>query len=194
MLPAMNALRLFIALPLSAALKKNAESLQNRGMRQVEGIRWVAPTQMHLTLLFLGRVPPEKQAQIETMICETAACSQSFTLEFSGVGVFPHIQSPKVVWAGVSGVPALMALQETLALQIAKIPFPVETRPFRPHLTLGRIRGKGSVNALRAWIKQEEGVALGACRMSSVCLMESQLSTQGARYITCLEAPLKSVN
>ncbi len=189
----MNALRLFIALSFSADVKERCAAIQDRGRKQLADIRWISPQQLHLTLVFLGKVLKTEQVNIEHIMRETAAKYPPFTLEFSGLGVFPRLKSPKVLWAGLAENPVLMALQEELMLNISNIPFDIETRPFRPHLTLGRIRQKIDIQALGQWIAQEKNVSLGLSHISSFDLIESQLTPQGARYIPRLTVKLKPV-
>ena len=139
-----GAVRVFVAIdlpdPAKEALRQAVADLQ--GDLQ-QGIRWVRPEGIHLTLKFLGDVSSARAGDIQEAMERAArefgpAC---FRLALSGLGVFPNPREPRVLWAGVSGdMEALEHLQGLTDGCLEDAGFARERRPFRPHLTLGRVR------------------------------------------------------
>jgi 2'-5' RNA ligase len=102
---------------------------------------WTAPTRWHLTLLFLGAVPDDRLPDVVAAAAPAMAGTPPLTLRLSGGGRFGSLRRPQVVWTGLEGdVAALVELAERLRAAVQALDLPVEDRPFRPHLTLGRWR------------------------------------------------------
>lgn len=103
--------------------------------------RWTVPERWHLTLLFLGRVPEDDVAPLVELAAPAVAATPPLTLRLAGGGRFGSVRRPQVAWAGLDGdVEPLVALAKRLATAARRLRLPVEDRPFRPHLTLGRWR------------------------------------------------------
>jgi RNA 2',3'-cyclic 3'-phosphodiesterase len=183
--------RLFVALPISEEIRKGCEALQTVGKTKTTGVRWVDPQQIHLTLVFLGWTDRSLQERIEAVIQEVAGGAPPFSIDVAGLGVFPRLRSPKVVWAGIPEAAPLMKLQHDLAEKIGSLDIPLETRPYRPHLTLGRVKDGGVSDPFVQWITQEKGVQIGRCAVSEVVLMESRLKPGGSVYGRLFTSPLK---
>lgn len=182
--------RLFIAFPISDAIQRKYAALQERGREQLASMRWSRADPLHLTLLFLGETPQSDQRKVEAIIRACAASIPPFMVEISTLGLFPHVRAPRILWVGISEEAPMMALQKMLAEQIGALGFPIEKRPFRPHLTLGRIKKGMAAHRLADWMKQEEGIHFGKCCINEVILMESQLGPEGPCYLPRLTTPL----
>lgn len=103
--------------------------------------RWTAPRRWHLTLLFLGAVPEECVAPLVGAAAPAVGAAPAMDLRLAGGGRFGSLRRPQVAWAGLDGdVQALVVLAARLADAARGLGLPVEDRPFRPHLTLGRWR------------------------------------------------------
>ncbi|MFQ5949705.1 MAG: RNA 2',3'-cyclic phosphodiesterase, partial [Nitrospiria bacterium] len=184
--------RLFIALPLSKEIRRGCAMLQERGRNLIASVRWSDPEKLHLTLLFLGQIEWSVQLQIKEIIQGVANSFPPFSVDISGLGAFPKRRSPRVIWIGISEAPLLMTIQQKFVTSIASLGIPIETRPYRPHLTLGRIKKEGGATGpLTDWLMQEEGVALGRCEVKEIMLMESQLRPEGPLHKCLLAAPLR---
>ncbi len=109
-------------------------------LRQAPGApRWGDPARWHLTLLFLGAVPSALLPGLTGAVTDAVAPTPPATLRLAGAGRFGSRRRPQVCWAGVDGdVAVLTALAARLAAAARGLGLPVEDRPFRPHLTLGR--------------------------------------------------------
>ena len=111
-------------------------------LREAPGApRWTPPARWHLTLLFLGAVPADRVEEVVAAAGPAVAATPSMTLLLAGAGRFGSRRRPQVFWTGVTGDgDALGALAGRLAAVVRGLRLPVEDRPFRAHLTLGRWR------------------------------------------------------
>lgn len=109
-------------------------------LRELPGApRWGTPERWHVTLLFLGAVPEECVGPLVTAVAPAVAAAPAMALRLAGVGRFGSLRRPQVAWAGLDGdVGPLVELAGRLADAARGLRLPVEDRPFRPHLTLGR--------------------------------------------------------
>lgn len=111
-------------------------------LRELPGApRWTAPERWHLTLVFLGDVPEERVPRLRDGVGGAVVGTPAMTLRLAGGGRFGSRRRPQVAWAGVEGdVAPLAELAGRLARAARRLRLPVEDRPFRAHLTLGRWR------------------------------------------------------
>lgn len=133
--------RLFLAVtPPPGAVADLARAVQP--LRGAPGApRWIPPERWHLTLLFLGTVAEERIGPLREAMGAAVAGSPAMTLAFAGGGRFGSRRRPQVAWAGVAGdTGPLTELAGRLAGAARSLRLPVEERPFRAHLTLGRWR------------------------------------------------------
>ena len=187
-------IRSFIAVGVPAAAQQALADAAGRlrsGLPPV--VRWAAPDGMHLTLKFLGNINP---AQVTPLLAALSAAAQEtapLALRLSRLGVFPNPRRPRVLWAGVAGdTDALAALQQSVERAAAALGFPPESRPFAPHITLGRVRREADERALR-----QVGEAARAApplppspwTVDAVHLMQSVPTPGGMRYTELGAAP-----
>lgn len=149
-------------------------------------VKWLDPDSIHLTLKFLGNVPEEKLSAIRAAIEQEAAVAEPCALELRGLGAFPNLRSPRVIWVGLGGeVSRLAHLQRGLDQAMVHLGFPAETREFSPHLTLGRVRDR-----VRFQDRIDLSAAISSVKMpldlkfvvNEVSLIKSTLTPQGAIY------------
>ena len=109
-------------------------------MRDLDGApRWTPRDRWHLTVLFLGAVPEDLAPALEEGLGQAAVATPAMTLRLAGAGRFGSPRRPQVFWTGLDGdLAPLVALAGRLAEVARRLDLPVEDRPFRPHLTLGR--------------------------------------------------------
>lgn len=183
----MEQIRAFIAIELPEGLKISLARLQDslRSGRE-EFVKWVDPEGIHLTLKFLGNVPSDKIAEITEATARAAKGVKPFYLQAQGVGAFPNLKSPKVVWVGLGGeIQSLKNLQSRIERTLSELDFPTEAKEFSPHLTLGRVRDKATSRD-----RSQLGEALGTLKFESssaflvdeISLMRSTLTSSGAIY------------
>ena len=192
----MSTYRLFVAIDLPPDLIEALLKLQDR-LREARPVRWVKPAHMHLTLQFLGAVP---LTQIDPL---TAALEKNisgqkrpFGLVTAGIGVFPSLKRPRVIWAGIAGdVPALNALQAGVVQATEAMGISSDKRPYKAHLTLGRVdkRAKSQdYHQIGQLIRQKQGSIgqVGSIQVTQIHLIRSQLKPGGPIYTTLAEIGL----
>jgi 2'-5' RNA ligase len=137
-------IRSFIAIALTDQARDEITLLQGRLEEVVPNrtVRWTAPQNIHLTLHFLGDVSVDHLEAVGQALTDVTAGTQPFSLALKNLGCFPNIARPRIVWVGLSGATdILVALQRELGQQLNKaIDFQPESRPYSPHLTIGRVR------------------------------------------------------
>jgi 2'-5' RNA ligase len=187
--------RLFAALDLPPAVREALAEVTAylRDQLPRNGVRWVRPAGIHLTLRFYGDVTNEQAPHLQTSLAKAARGVAPIALELSGLGVFPNAVAPRVVWVGIAGdLEPLQKIQTALEADARALGFTPETRPFTPHLTLGR------VNQLRAPEKQRLSQLLketpvkspGRFTLDRLSLIKSDLKPAGAVYTPLFTATL----
>lgn len=188
--------RLFIACELNpegqAALSAVIEDLKVKcGGNDV---RWVNPDLVHLTVKFLGEVPVPKIPAIKLALQEAVVRHSPFNLEFDTIGTFGGREGLRLMWIGIAGdVLRLEALVRASNTVLGVVGFEPDRRPFRPHLTLGRIRDNVSTRR-RAEIEVAVGkttVPEFTWRVGQISLIRSTLLPGGPRYDVLATFPLR---
>ena len=180
-------IRTFIALPLPPDwIESLGGVMRQLAVRVPSGVRWVDPTGIHLTLRFLGNTDTAQVPGIIAGLRGELAGAVTPDLSLSGLGTFPPQGNPRVIWAGVSGqLDRLTGLQRGAESAVAALGWPAEPRPFRPHLTLGRIRNRASDAQRRAVLDTIAGIEIpgrSIWRPDLVRLYQSVLTPQGPIY------------
>jgi len=151
----------------------------------------VSPDNLHITLRFLGEVDDTRVAELGGVLDEAAAGLPRFGLGIRGLGAFPTLTRPRVIWAGVGeGAGALRTLAGRVESGLARVGVPAEDRPFSGHVTLGRIREPRHDPGLAATLASGASRYFGTLSVERVCLMRSDLSPRGARYTEVAAAGL----
>jgi 2'-5' RNA ligase len=173
-------MRLFFALPLPAEVKERLRpSLEAAHEAGGEGVGFTRITQIHFTLAFLGEQPSAEGALAAG---EVLRDNEAFDLAIGGAGAFPNTARPRVLWLGVSeGAAQLVVAAERLRRALQSAGFAVEERPFRPHLTVGRVRPRGEKSARLALSAIAPG-ELSRFTVREACLMQSVLGRGGATH------------
>lgn len=184
--------RAFAALPLPpevrAALDRTRDTLQQSGAR----VGWLGVADFHLTLCFFGDADGARVEALRALTEAAAAASRPFRFDVAGLGVFGPPRAPRVVWAGVPDPPPELAdLANRLRALARSAGFPVEARPYRPHITLGRVRDRAAGLALTSAMRSLISNRYGNVPADRVLLMSAVEPTAAARYRTLHEAALK---
>lgn len=187
-------MRLFVALNLPAAERQRIHESTRRLREGGFPVRWVAPEQIHLTMKFLGHVADARAGEIERAVRDSARGVRPFELRVGGVGGFPNLRNPRVVWLGVEPAPEMESLYGELEDQLDALSFDRETRAFHPHLTLGRAQSDARAAALRGLDATCAEIGYrSVVPVRTLDLMESHLKRSGAEYEVRLAAPLGQV-
>jgi RNA 2',3'-cyclic 3'-phosphodiesterase len=169
-------MRLFVGIPLTPAVIEELSAISMRLQSKADGLRWSAPESWHITLQFLGNT-----AQYECIVARLAELrvpSVSITLE--GLGFF---ERAGIFFAGVVLTPALLALQQSVSAATHLCGFIPETRPYHPHITLARSKGKKpqGLRELKAKIHREP--RFSPFEADAFVLYESLTRPEGSQYL-----------
>ena len=176
-------IRAFVAVSVSESVLQRCREIGDR-LRELnlEG-RFARARSLHLTLQFLGNIEEEKVAQIEKVLQETGRESMPFSLEIRKLGVFPNLSRPRILWIGVYPAEVLSDLQGSLQQSLEPLGFPVQDRPFHPHLTLLRFKSLKFFSTLIDHIeRQGTQEHAGVLKVQEFHLYQSILKSDGARY------------
>jgi len=177
----MRQVRAFLAIPIAAPLRREIARTQQQLAADLPQVRWVAPETIHLTLRFFGDIPEESLEKIGEVMLSVGRLCSPFPVEVAGVGAFPSLSRPRVIWLGVRGGSALAALHSAIDAGLQRIGFPGEERPFSPHLTLGRSRQR--LAAALPVLERYCDVACGTLTADRMILYESRLEPSGAVHL-----------
>lgn len=182
--------RSFIAVDLDPAVLTAVVALQDVLREGGGDVRWVRPEGLHVTLRFLGGVEPEVLEGVHTAVREAVAARSTSSLRVRGVGGFPSLRRPRVLWVGLQDDGVLGELAEAVAAALTPLGFPPPEHPFRAHATIGR------VNSMRGWQRFEEILRahedddLGTSRLRAVVVYRSILQRGGSVYTPLWTIPL----
>ena len=183
-------MRAFIAIDLEPGIKEALLALVRDLKATRADVRWAAAAGMHLTLKFLGPVDEGQAARVKDVLSKVAGRHGPFRLELRGTGAFPGERSPRVLWVGFADEPALAALQSDLEASLVPEGFEREERDFRPHLTLGRVKGPQRLAQAMTELAKHREESFGAMTAARLTLFESLLRPEGAEYRTVFEVSL----
>lgn len=152
-----------------------------------QAIRWTAPASVHLTLRFLGDTTAEQQRLLQDALPRLVAAHRSFALSVQEIGYFPNVHTPSIVWLGLQPIDqTLFQLQAHLEQAVQAVGFAAERKPFRPHLTIGRMRQSIMRPQQRAigHVFARGAIALPTRDfiVNNIVHMRSELEPTGARY------------
>lgn len=196
-------IRTFIAIELPKSLKTGLVELQTRLQKKAppRAVRWVRPESIHLTIKFLGPTPETQVDDIIEDLESTCAFLSPFTYTVGGLGCFPNLRRPRVIWVGVQEpTETLSNLQRAIEDACAGLGFERERRAFHPHLTLGRLHNRasrGEQGAIGNFVQGldqgalTEVASLGTMAAKGISLIRSDLRPTGAVYTTLGEIELK---
>lgn len=184
-------LRVFVAVKVCSPdilerIRRLQDELQNAGLKA----KMVEEENMHLTLQFIGEIPYEKVSLIQNNLHEVK--SSPFSISFEGVGAFPNVRNPRVIWIGVkTGSDELTSLARMVMQAVMKSRVRVESEEFTPHLTIARV--KAPINSEVRKILENNGTTyFGEQEVTKFYLIKSTLTPKGPIYTVIEEYPLQS--
>ena len=184
-------MRLFVAIDLPAAEKTNMLRALERVAAPDLPIRWLAAESLHITLKFLGEVESARLAGVEDALRRAAAQTRAFELTIGQFGAFPSLGRPDIFWLGVQPSDALLSLQQAIEAAYEPLGFAREPRAFRPHITVGRRRGREPIRARARLDRMAREIDYqGTIAVDAVQLMRSHTEPKGARYETLANVEL----
>jgi 2'-5' RNA ligase len=182
----LDRVRAFIAVELGSQLLPKVLEIQREVLAVGADIKAVESENIHFTLKFLGEIP--QSTVNEVISCMDKLDFNSFTIEITGVGCFPNIRNPRVVWVGLStGLDAFSRLSKQLDDYLRGIGFKSEGERFTAHLTIGRVRSGRNKAALIKKLGELLNVEIGRMTVKTVKLKKSTLTPRGPIYTTLHE-------
>lgn len=188
----MSTTRTFIAIEIASAVRSRAAELIGLLAYEGDGIKWVVPENLHLTLQFLGDVAQNDLPGVSEAVGRAVADRPPFEISLRGANAFPHIGRPRTLWLGVDeGAESLSRLQQAVQSAVRKLGFPPENRPFHAHLTLGRVRRPSpALQHLTPRLRAQQDFSAGHSPVEQVVVFASYLDRHGPTYQTLHRAPL----
>lgn len=176
-------MRLFVAVNFPEDLRETIVEA-TRPLREAElPLRWTDRDHLHMTLKFLGDVQPQEAERAGEILDGVAGGYAPFEVGFEGVGAFPTLRSPRVVWVGVEAVLELRSAKHDLEHGYAHMGIDRETRAFRPHVTVARADESARASAFRPLEDRAREIEVDAShRIASLDLMRSRLRPEGPEY------------
>ncbi|HWP44134.1 MAG TPA: RNA 2',3'-cyclic phosphodiesterase [Blastocatellia bacterium] len=187
-----DSIRTFICIDIDQAIKSEIESLQGELRRLGAQVSWTKPSNIHLTIKFLGDVSMSRIEDVRGAVERAAAGRAAFEIEVGGAGCFPSLRNPRVLWVGLKSVPgALKELHAAIESELYSEGFPRETKKFSPHLTIGRVRSPHNATLVAEELI-ERGIGPARSLANEVIVMRSDLRPSGSIYTPIAITPLGS--
>ena len=184
-------IRTFIAIELPPQAHVELVSLQAELKKSAADVKWVEPENIHLSVRFIGDVGPDRAEEIKKQLAETAAGSKAFEFTMKGIGAFPDLSFPRVIWLGVDrGAAESARFAGDLEAKLRAIGISGEERKFHPHITLGRVRSQKNSDRLRKLIETTKFEASPIIKAEYLTLFMSRLTPQGSIYTPLFKAKM----
>jgi 2'-5' RNA ligase len=183
----MSSVRAFLAIPLPRQLQESIRVIQTELQASIAEARWTRPENLHLTLHFFGEIDQETLEKLKVSVLSIKGCQRPFQVEVKGLGAFPNPYRPRVIWLGLKPRGQLEQLHRAIEPCLSQAGLTTDSRPYSPHLTIGRLRGdKLDLTELFRSMQQKRIEPLTVDRY---ILYESRLHPEGAQHV-----PLLTVN
>jgi len=196
----MSVIRAFIAIELPAEVQQRLDQVMRQLRQRLQAlpgnaVRWAPAENIHLTLKFLGDVSLSNLVLLKEMLLAEVKEQPPFEFSVGGLGAFPSVSRPRVVWVGIQAPPEMHAVQSGIEIIMEKLGYTREERPFSPHLTLGRVsRNVTNLEARQIGeaLQATKVGFLGVVSVQDVRLFRSDLKPSGSVYTSLLSAPLSA--
>lgn len=191
-------MRLFLAIEIPSIVKSQIATYVQKIQRNNPHLKakWVAPENLHVSLMFLGETPQEKLETLKKAAEKALSQQGIFSLTIEGIGVFPNPRFVRVIWLGISeGQEELKVIYSNFSQELNFEGFSFDQeKDYHPHLTIARVReAVHDIQQLQNFLNEEKPI-LGSWKATEVVLMESQLGHPHPIYRTLLKFPLREVS
>jgi 2'-5' RNA ligase len=174
--------RLFVAIELPEDVRAEVARATAPLRTLDDALRWTRTASLHLTLAFLGETPAERVPALAGALADAAAPVAPFAMALRGIGAFPALRRPRVVWVGAMAGVELVTLNARVESALAPHGYAPERRPFAPHLTVARVRGTRARRIDGLEERAGEVTLDTSLTVREVALMVSFPEPGGARY------------
>lgn len=184
-------MRAFIGIPLPLSVREQLRDLQAQLAAAKADVKWVEAENLHVTVKFLGEITDAEREAVEELLRRVATHETPFSLGMAGIGAFPSLSSPRVVWVGLrEGAERASRLAQAIDDAGAAIPLRREGRPFAAHVTLGRVRSLRGRARLVERLRTATWSSPPPWQVQAFTLYQSVLSALGPRYTPLAEFAL----
>jgi len=175
--------RTFLSLPMHEIFQQEFERVIDPLKHKMTGIKWVLPSQAHITLHFFGKTTQEEIETIDQIVTPRAAKYAPLKFSLEDIGFFPNEERPRIIWIGITGDMVLLkALRREIEHALGHAGFMLEDRAFKPHVTIGRIKKETKAGFIDGH-KPDVSVPKTESRsVDKIVLYQSILSQEGPRY------------
>jgi 2'-5' RNA ligase len=180
-------MRVFIAIDVPTEIRQRLAAVQDQLRQASTAARWVSTDSIHITLKFLGEIPEERREDIDNAL--TGLTWLPMSISVRGVGFFPGVRSPRILWAGVE-CPTMESLANEVESRLVGAGFDSERRAFRAHLTLARTKENRLENALVKSAEPFKEAEFGTFVADRFYLYQSTLKPGGSAYTKLKEYAL----
>ena len=182
--------RAFVAIDVNEDVRRKLVAAQEQLSATGAQLKLVEPSNIHVTMKFLGEVPDHRIDEIANALRNAAAGVKRFVISVRRIGVFPNLRYIRVVWAGVAGGrDEVIDLQRRIDRELRPLGFAPE-RDFVPHLTLARVKSAARREELVAAVKRMSTIEFGASEVYAIELKQSTLTSKGPIYSTLAQIEL----
>ena len=191
----MKTMRCFLAFKLGLETAENITEAQKRLKSKCASagmtVRWVPPPNIHMTVLFLGEITEPMATAIKDMLEPVIHGFETFDLTSVGMGAFPDVSNPKVIWAGLgAGAETCAAIHTAVQERLESTGFYFSNKPFTAHVTVGRVKA-GPPGAPVSCFGDDVSQNFGTSTIRHLHCFQSDLSASGAEYTSLWALPLK---
>ncbi|MHB1863362.1 MAG: RNA 2',3'-cyclic phosphodiesterase [Gemmatimonadaceae bacterium] len=186
-------MRLFLAINLDESTRAAVHAAAAPLREAAPQLAWVAEQGLHLTLKFLGEQPAQAVPRIVAAMDAAAVAHAALPTALGDFGAFPNFRRPGVVWIGMDNEPRLELIHHDVETACDALGYPLDARPFRPHVTLARVRHPLGVEPSRALSRAARAGAGASFSIviRSIDLMCSTLRPEGAAYELLHASPFR---
>jgi len=177
-----DAIRCFAAIEIPEKIQALLVDVQKAFRPKIERASWTKHGNFHLTLKFLGEVENRNVDEIGAALQRIAISQNPFSIEIGGIGAFPNLERPRVLWVGLKqGAVPTKKLANAISLELAELGYPKDTR-FHPHFTLARFKNRVNLKPLINLFTNFEVLDRTSLIVEKVTLVKSELQPSGAVY------------
>ncbi len=177
-------LRCFVAIELPNNLRKRLA--REIGFLQLAGasVKWTISENLHLTVRFIGDVHPEDMMDVQSAVAEAMEGVPQTRITVRGMKTLPENKAtPRIIVAGVEGnMDPLKLLYNNLQQALGQVGIRPERKGYRPHITIGRVRGDRELDELKAKIVESNRNEFGQFDVKQIHLMMSDMTENGPVY------------
>lgn len=174
--------RIFIAIKIEVGAEMMRMISSLKALLGNESIKWIDPGNIHITLAFLGDTEEKRIKILSSILRNRCRNFGEFKFVLKGTGIFKNYRDPRIIWVGIQINNKLLKLNDIIISGLKDADFNTEDRPFKPHLTIGRIRSVKDIENLKTVLERYRDTEIQTVNVKEVILYESILMQTGPLY------------